>query len=144
MQARNAYQQGKAAQANHNYNAKLAEAQVEQGSMEARENVRRQSRNNESQLSAARARFANQGSIATKGAPLAMMGDIAGELELSVLDAYRGADANRSNLMMQAQMERQRGKEAKRAGKLMAISSILSTGAQAAGNIKTGQRTGVF
>ena len=65
MSAYGSYQQGKAAKYNADYNAKLAENQAEQGQMEARENVRRQSKNNESQLSAARARFANQGAVST-------------------------------------------------------------------------------
>ena len=72
------------------------------------------------------------------------MGDIAGELELSVLDAYRGADANRTSLLNQGRMERFRGKDAARAGKLMAASTLIKTGANAYSNYSTGKRTGLF
>lgn len=144
LAAYSSYSQGKAQQANAKYNAKVAQNQALQTNMEARENVRRQSRNNESQLSAARARLANQGSVATAGAPLALMGDVAGELELGILDAYRSADAQRSNFLAESAIEKNRGKQASGAGKLMAVSSILGAGATAYGNYQTGKRTGLF
>lgn len=144
LSAHQTYQQGKAAKYNADYNAKLAKNQAEQGQMEARENVRRQQKNNEAQMSSARARLANQGAIATQGAPLAVMGDIAGQLELSVLDAYRGADANRTRLLQQASLEKARGRDAMRAGRLMAFGTLAQTGATLFSNVKTGNRVGVF
>jgi len=144
MSANASYQQGKAAKYNADYNAKLAENQAEQGQMESRENARRQLKNNQEQLSAARARFANQGAVSNAGAPLAMMGDIAGELELGVMDAYRSADIQRTQMLGQARLEKYRGKQAYSSGKLLAGTQLLSTGASLFGNYSAGKRTGTI
>lgn len=138
------YQQGKAQQANHEYNAQLAENQAEQGQMEARENAKRGWKNNEEQLASVRARMANEGAVGNQGAPLAVMGDIAGELELNVQDAYRGAQIQRTNLYQSAKISRREGKSANKAGKLMALGTLIKTGSSFDSNYTKGISSGVI
>lgn len=138
------YQKGAAQEANAKYNANLAESQAEMQNLEARENVRRQRRNNEQQLATARAQLAAQGSVANAGAPLELMGEIAGELELQVLDSYRKSESQRSALYNQAKLDRRKGKTASKAGKLMALSTGLSTGVDFYDKREEGKRTGII
>lgn len=138
------YQQGKAEQANHEYNAKLAENQAEQGQDEARENARRGWKNNEEQLASIRARSASSGSVSNVGSALAVMGDISAELELGVQDAYRGAQIHRTSLLKSAENSRLQGRAAAKSGRLMALGSLVGTAAKLKTNIGTYKKTGLL
>ncbi|MDC0088171.1 hypothetical protein OAI07_01370 [Akkermansiaceae bacterium] len=138
------YQQGKAEQANHEYNAQVSENQAQQVQLEAEENARREWKNNEQQLSSARAQLANQGAVSSSGAPLSVLGDISGQLELNIQDGYRQASIQRQSLYQDAKISRVQGDNAASAGKLMAFSSLIGTGTQAFGNFKTGTSSGLF
>lgn len=144
VSAYSSYQKGKAEDANHKYNASLAESQAKQQEMEAQENARRGWKNAEEQLASVRARLANQGSVANTGAPLAVMGDIAAELELGIDDAYRQAEIQRTNLLQEAKIQRWQGAQSKKAGKLMAVSTLLGTGADLAFKMREYKRSGLY
>ena len=134
FQAFSQYQQGKAQAANAKYNAALAKNQAEQGRMEAVENFKRAKRNSEQQLSKARAAAAASGTVISQGSTLDVMGDISKELELEIQDNYRAAQVQRGNLLAKSAQYKQQAKDAKRAGKLMAIGTLFKTGSQMAFN----------
>ena len=127
------YQQGKAQQANHEYNAKLARNQALQLDAEARENAWRARRNNERELARVRARLANQGGASNMGSSLNVMGNVAKELELRVMDDWRAAEVKRASLMAQSAFDRTRAKQAGSIAPLMAAGTLLTT----AGSIST-------
>jgi len=139
-----AYQQGKAQEANHEYNAQLAENQAKQTELEQRENARRGRKNAEEQLATVRARNAAGGSVSNSGAALAVMGDIAGELELGVQDEFRQASIQRNHLVHSARVQRFQGRDAARSGKLLAASSLIGTGTKLSGNFKPSKSSGAL
>jgi hypothetical protein len=138
------YQQGKAQEAAGKHNAQIMRNQAETTAQEARENSKRARGNNERQLASMRARLASQGTGVTEGAPLAVLGDAASELELQVLDGYRSAENHRSALLTQADTSVWKGKQAKRASRVSAFGTLLSTGYNTYSGYRTGKKTGVF
>tara|TARA_R110001632_G_C11351996_1_gene418502 strand:+ start:1563 stop:2069 length:507 start_codon:yes stop_codon:yes gene_type:complete len=138
------YQQGKAQEYAAEHNAQVARNQAKATEEEARENSKRQRGNNERMLATMRANLASQGTGLSDGSSLAILGETASELELSVLDNYRSAESQRSSLLNQASTEIWQGKEAKRAGTINAFSGLLGTAGKAAGNYVDGVNSGAY
>lgn len=120
------YSAGKAEEAMNNRNAEQADELAKQKNWEALENSRRQRANNDRILSSARARLAALGSPLSTGAPLEILGDVAGKLELEVLDAYRSAETEMSAIRNGSQMQRWAGTQAANAGTMQAAGTLLS------------------
>lgn len=144
MQARAQYSQAKAQEANLNYNAQLSENQAEQVQSEAVENTIRGRNNSDQQLATARARMAAQGTVSNTGSQAEVLSDIAGELEIGILDNYRTAQVQRNSLLNQAQVTRQEAKSVGSSGKLMAFSTLLSTAGSVAGSVGNAKASGAL
>lgn len=133
VSAFSSYQQGKAQEANFEYNAEVAKNNAIQTQQEGRENVRRGFENAEEQLASVRARQAAGGSISTQGAPLAVTGEIATELQLGILDNYRQTEIQRTNFINDANISRFQGEQAATSGLLQGVSGLVSTATNAFG-----------
>jgi hypothetical protein len=144
MSAVGQYQQGKAAEAAGKHNAEIMRQQAETANQEARENSKRQRRNNERQLATMRANLSSQGTGVSSGAPLAILGDTASELELRVLDGYRAADNQRSQLLTQADTSVWKGKMAMKSSRVNAFGTLLNTGYKADQGYRQGVNSGTF
>ena len=138
------YQAQRAQATNARYNADLARNQAEQSRMEAEENFRRRGKNKEQQLARVRARLANQGSVATVGTPLAVLGDHASELELEIMDAYNSAESKRQGLVQQSAQFREQSKSIRRGSKFSLMGGLADLGSQTYFNNKYRQKIGMF
>ena len=144
VSAFSSYQQGKAQEANFEYNAQVARNNAIQTEQEGRENVRRGFENAEEQLASVRARQAAGGSISTQGAPLAVTGEIATELQLGILDNYRQTEIQRVNFLNDAAISSFQGEQASRSGLLQGAAGLVSTATTAFDNFSSGRSSGAF
>ena len=121
------------------YNNRLAEAEASNRERESSEAIRRARINNEATLSELRARLGASGVRLTTGTPLAVMGEAAGRLELSIADASRTAMMQAASMRAQGKMglwqAEQAGTMALFEGRLAKQSSLLKAGATAFGGI---------
>ncbi len=138
------YQQSKAAEANHKYNAALAANKAKQVSEDAKENTRRRRKNNEKDLASVRARLATQGTMTGQGSALETFGETATELELQVADAYRSSMMQHNALMQESYTHSARAKDAKSAGKIGLVTSLLGMGANTANKVSKYKSSGLY
>lgn len=109
------------------HNAKVEENAAIQADMEARENIARERSRNRRFQSSQRAALAKSG-ITEAGSPLEVLGETAGQIELSALDAMHASQA-RTNLGF-AQAQNTRAETAAAAkGYDLAMTGTLLTGA---------------
>jgi hypothetical protein len=122
-------QQGKAAAAVSEYNAKLLEAEGKNKEAEFMQGATRERMNQDRHLSAIRTRLATSGVQSTTGTPLAIFGDTASAFQLGVSDAARSTNMQLAMLRQKQAMLRYEGRQAQQAGFL----SALGTGLQGLG-----------
>ena len=91
-----------------------------------------------------RARQAAGGSISTQGAPLAVTGEIATELQLGILDNYRQTEIQRVNFLNDAAISSFQGEQASRSGLLQGAAGLVSTATTAFDNFSSGRSSGAF
>lgn len=97
-------QQSKAASTAARYNNKLAEQEAHNQEVQGSEAIRRQRENNRASLSELRLAQANSGLVTTEGAPLMLLGETAGRMEIGIADAARNAGMQAASLRAKGAM----------------------------------------
>lgn len=113
---------------------KAIKAEQRNKQLEFIEQMSRERAKSKRALSTIRARLAQTGTETTSGTPLQILGESAGNLELSFQDAARQQFIQDQSLSSAAAMARFQGRQAKTASYLSAGGQLL----QAAGNLGTG------
>jgi hypothetical protein len=130
------YQTGKAeakiAAENAKYKMRQAQDATDRGVAE-QDRIRLQLRRI---LGAQRARFGAAGVDLMTGSPLDVAADSAREAELDMLTARNNAAREAFGFQQEARTERMRGRQARRAGRLGAFGTLLTSGSQAYGIYK--------
>lgn len=118
-------QQAKSAERMAQYNNSLAEAEARNRELESQEAIRRQRIENRRRLAEMRNRFAGQGTVLTSGSPLAILGESAATMELSIADAARRTSIEAASLRSQGQMGLWDASQTRRAATLSSIATGL-------------------
>lgn len=125
------FQQGMAANATANYNARLREQQAvltEQAmateTTRAHEDARRLKATQEAQ-------YGTSGAVVSEGTPLLVLAEQAGLMEKDILNQRRNRTIEAQGLRSEAAMLRYEGKMARRAGNIGAVSTLLGGGSRA-------------
>ena len=133
VSAYSSYQQGQTADAVGRYNARLTENAATQADLEAREEIRRMRVRNRELLAQRRAQVGASGIVGFAGSPLAVLGDMAGRLELDALEQARQSESNMRRARDEASMQRKEGSLARKGAVLGAAGTLLSTAGKTAG-----------
>tara|TARA_R110000803_G_scaffold40287_9_gene86852 strand:- start:1651 stop:2163 length:513 start_codon:yes stop_codon:yes gene_type:complete len=136
-------QQGKAAEAAGEFNAKIAEQEAAANQQRAHENIRRTRTRNRRFLSRQRALISGRG-IALEGTALQILGKSASNLELEVMDQLGSADMAANKSKSQADMSRFNGQQAKGASNFQAGASLLSGFSKGLGQVQQGYDSGAL
>ena len=120
------YEQGQAAEATADYNAKLAENEAIAKEQQAHAESMQMQKNKERLLASQRAGFAKSGAVGTEGTPLLLMAEQAGTAELDILNQQRNRAMEATALRSEADLQRFQGKSAARAGAIGAAGTALS------------------
>ena len=132
-------QSAKAAQSAAEYNNALAEQEARNKEAQTTEAIRRERAANEAKLGEIRARLAaGSGTVTTEGAPLMLLGESAGRMELGIADAARTASIQAAALRSQGAMGLWEADQASNA----AIYGMAATGLKAAGSIYSDYQRG--
>ena len=123
-------QQGQAAEASGEYNAKVAQNAALQAEMDSRENIRRKRVENRRMLAMQRGRYAKSG-VEEAGTPLEVMAETAGLLELDALEMGRQSRMEAARLRSQAGYDLAMGKMGAQSAYTSAGATLL-TGASSA------------
>lgn len=142
ISAYSTYQQGKAQEQMGQYNAKIADNQASHEADVSHENAKRQREMNMRQISAIRARMSGSGVNMAQGSSLDVIGAAASEFELQTLDLFREGEARQVAYRNQAGIDRWQGKQAKQAGKIGAIGTLIGGVAQAGQSLYSARYTG--
>lgn len=137
-------QQAATAAAVGDYNARVSEADAAQVDMEARENLSRKRKANQSFLSRQRASYVASGVVGDVGTPLEVQAETAGLLELEALDADRVAKNQSARLRSGAVFERASGQAQKSAYNMAAGTSLLTGVGDIAGRTAGYMQNGTF
>lgn len=137
-------QQAKTAQRISEFNARQQEMEAVNADAEARENLKRQRRENERLLASQRARASASGVVTNTGSPLANLAENAALLEMNALDEQRAAKMRVRGLNLQAGLTRAEGKAQARAAKINAVGTLLSGGGQTAGMVSRSKHQGIY
>lgn len=113
------------------YNSKVQENAAIQADMDARENIARERAKNRRFMSSQRAAIAKSG-ITEAGSPLEVLGETAGELELSAQDAARAAAQRRALGLSQSANTLVEGEAQAKGYDLASTGTLISGVAQAA------------
>jgi len=127
-----AIQQGNAAKAAADYNAKLQEREATQRSKEANLHEEAQRRKNRQLLARQRAQLAESG-IGFEAMGESLIEDSATMAELDALNIRYEGETQRRGLLAGANLSRMEGKNAQKAGYFKAGATLLSGGSKAAG-----------
>jgi len=138
ISAAGAIQQGNAAKAAGDFNAAVANNNATLARQSAEENARRQERSGRKRQGLIRAQSGASGA----GQALDVLADSAAEEELSRLTTLHQGDIEAIGFQNTANLERFRGKAAKRAGQFKAASQILSLGYDFAGGGSSASMSG--
>lgn len=138
VSAMGAIQQGNAAAAAADYNARLAEQNATIATQQAAEKERQQRILARKQIGSARAAYGASG-VTMEGSPLDVLEESAYNSELDALTLRYGGQIESMGLRNQAALERMQGKSAKTAGYMNAGSSLLLGGAKAYGSYAAGK-----
>ena len=131
MSAYGQYQAGKAQNEMAKRNARAIDQARQAEALSAQENVKRSRQMNRRKLSSIRSRMAGSGVSATSGSSLSVLGEASEEMELKTLDLFRSSGAKQVAYGNQANMQRYEGKQAKAAGTMGAVGSLIGGVAQA-------------
>lgn len=136
--------QGRAANDAAKAQAKNIEAEQRNKQLEFIEQMNREREKSRRTMSTIRARLASTGTDTTAGTPLQILGESAGNIELSFQDAARRQFVQDQSMTSAAAMARFEGKQAKTASYISAGGQFLQAAA-GLGNAYTGQvRTGAL
>lgn len=108
------------------YNARQLDAEADRLGLEASETLRRRRRENQRILGTQKAVIAKSGVAMGEGSPLEALAENAALLEMDALDEKRATEIERKRLWHQARIQVAQGKAASKAGKIGAVSSLLS------------------
>lgn len=122
---------GKAQEKMAKYNAAVAMREAAAAKEAAAYEEKQQRRQTEKLLSKQRAAYAKAG-VQFTGSPLLVMEETAAEAELDALAIRRGGEIAAGRAISQAALDRMRGKQFRRAGRIGAVTSLLGGGATAA------------
>jgi hypothetical protein len=126
------------------YNQKLAEIEATHRETEAREGISRAAEQNRSQLSHLRHRLSASGARIDTGTPLALMGEAAGRLHLSIADAGRAAALEARAVREQGRIGLWQAKTAAKASRLNMIATGIQGATSAFQTYDRGQHLGVY
>lgn len=143
LQAYGQYQQGKTAARVADYNARQAEQQALQTEMDATETIRRKREQDKRLLATQRTRYAASG-VVQAGTPLEVMAESASLLEMETLDYARQQGQRATAMRTQAISDRIAGRDAFRAGRIGAGTSLLTGFGSMAGNAAQFKNTGII
>lgn len=132
VSAYSSYQQGKAEDRLHKFNANQREVEAMTSERDGRVMANSQRAQSAALLSKQRAMYAKSG-VVLEGTPLLVQADTASNLEMEALEIERTANIDAHRNRMGAVQDRMQGKAARRAGNLGAVAGILQGAGQAAG-----------
>lgn len=119
-------QQAKAAKATSEYNAEIQRQQALKEKQAGDENMRRQQTENRRMLARVRSAQAASG-FTTEGSQLAVLGDVATDLELRVLDIGNAAENRARSLISGANLSLYEGRQRSRALKTTSYAQLLGS-----------------
>lgn len=126
------------------YNASVQENAATQAANFGRENVRRTITAGNRFLSAQRASLGSSGAVGSTGSPLLALAYDAGQARLRALEESQSVSGAYGAGLARANMTRYEGAQQARGLRRRATASLISTGAQLAGQGIQFQQTGVF
>jgi hypothetical protein len=144
ISAYSSHQQGKAQERMAHHNAKIAQNAANNEALAASENAKRQRDENRRRLASIRGKMAKSGVNTGAGSAVDVLGTASSELELQALDLFRDSEIRRRNFQSQGAMSLFEGSQAKAAGNINAIGSLISGAGSAADSYVSGYDSGVF
>lgn len=127
---------------------KAAEAEAKNAELENAEQMKRERDKSKRALSTIRARLAGTGTVTDAGTPLAILGENAGNIELSFQDAARRNAMQIASVRQQGAMAKYAGNQAYKGGMIEAagnaLGSVGALGAQYDKAVYTGQVKDTF
>lgn len=144
ISAYSSYQQGKTQEAMAERNAKIADNAAANEAAAAAENSKRLRERNQRQLAAIRANMAGSGTQISTGSSLDTIGQAASELELQTMDFFRESQAKQTQYFNDAAVTRWEGEQARQAGTMGAIGSLIGGLSSAGESAYNFQRTGII